>query len=371
MRNIKEKIIRLSAYLIITVSMILISETVFNIYYNSEEKESLKNLFIATNLFSQKIQQNILTSLSTLDAMHAMIIVTDYDTDKFQNWSEVMLSTSPYLSSVQLAPNGIVSFIYPLEGNEKAMGHNLILDQSRNSGALSTIKNRSTTIIGPINLLQNGKKALIARKPIFKEEVFWGFCTIIINMEAIMIPELTMLKGKHILYRITGDDPDSTNKPIIETNDENNKIWVTSYNISLPNTQWSLELNYDEHYYDYMDEIHIIAHLISFLIALLACFQQYRIFEKNYEIKINEKNRTIAAMGITTNHELNQPLTVIKGYVELLKQKDESEENLIYYSKIEVALDRIEKTLKQFREFDNVQIKKYLWEHDMIVFDDD
>ena len=88
------------------------------------------------------------------------------------------------ISSLQLAPQGIVTQIYPLEGNEKAIGHNLLKDPARRTEALKTIQSRKLTLAGPFELIQGGK-AVIGRLPVFSADKdgtdnFWGFTIVLI-----------------------------------------------------------------------------------------------------------------------------------------------------------------------------------------------
>ena len=46
-------------------------------------------------------------------------------TDNFNTYGELILERNQIISNVQLAPGAIVQYIYPLAGNESAIGHNL------------------------------------------------------------------------------------------------------------------------------------------------------------------------------------------------------------------------------------------------------
>ena len=46
-------------------------------------------------------------------------------TDNFNTYGELILERNQIINNVQLAPGAIVQYIYPLAGNESAIGHNL------------------------------------------------------------------------------------------------------------------------------------------------------------------------------------------------------------------------------------------------------
>ncbi len=92
------------------------------------------------------------------------------------------------LGNLQLAPNGVVTTIYPLEGNEGAIGHDLLNDPNRRIQALQTIEARKLTLAGPFNLIQGGGMGMVARTPVFEvdeagDEQFWGFVNALIFLD--------------------------------------------------------------------------------------------------------------------------------------------------------------------------------------------
>lgn len=82
-----------------------------------------------------------------------------------------------------------------------------------------------------------------------------------------------------------------------------------------------------------------------------------------------EKLSTALAMVVTTNHELNQPLMIIQGNIEMLKSK----QDLVscpscgkYINVIEKAIERIGVILRRMREIEDIELKKYINGVDMI-----
>ncbi len=96
------------------------------------------------------------------------------------------------IRSLQLAPQGIVSHVYPLQTNKKVVGHDLRADPARRQAVDRTIAQRLFVVAGPVALVQGGT-GLIARLPIFlsstpggPEDRFWGFATIILDLEPLL-----------------------------------------------------------------------------------------------------------------------------------------------------------------------------------------
>ncbi len=94
------------------------------------------------------------------------------------------------IRSLQLAPDGIVTYVSHPEENAAAIGHDLMGDLERVEVARRSIEERRYIIAGPLNLIQGGR-AIIARYPIFvptegEEDRFWGFATILLDFDQLV-----------------------------------------------------------------------------------------------------------------------------------------------------------------------------------------
>lgn len=101
-----------------------------------------------------------------------------------------LLYLFPMVSSVQLAPKGVVSQIYPLRGNEAAIGHDLLKDKDRSQEAFRALSRQKLILAGPFNLIQGGT-GLAGRFPVFRndggrKQEFWGFTIALIRIEGLL-----------------------------------------------------------------------------------------------------------------------------------------------------------------------------------------
>ena len=87
--------------------------------------------------------------------------------------------------SLQLAPDAVVTFVFPLEGNEAALGHDLLADPVRGPAVRRAIDERRFVLAGPFELVQGGT-GLVGRTPIYlDDDSFWGFATVVLNFEEV------------------------------------------------------------------------------------------------------------------------------------------------------------------------------------------
>lgn len=129
----------------------------------------------------------------TISPVFMMAGRVDQKTGKVQNFEEhaaELLLDFPLIRALELAPGGIVNFVYPLRGNEAIVGHDLLIDKKRNKEAYQAVARRQLAVAGPFKLMQGGLGA-IARYPIFQaapdgRSNFWGFSIAVIDFPALM-----------------------------------------------------------------------------------------------------------------------------------------------------------------------------------------
>lgn len=112
-----------------------------------------------------KIQYAIDSRLLSAEIFE-MIIVNNHGTiTEFEMTAERLYENDPAIRCLQLAPDGIVTYVYPLEGNENAFG-SLFDHPERRAEAEYARDTGKMTLSGPYELSQGGL-GLVARKPIY------------------------------------------------------------------------------------------------------------------------------------------------------------------------------------------------------------
>ncbi len=135
---------------------------------------------------SMTVRLNLTSSLAAF-----VTINRDFTQTEFNNFAVLLQKDLSGILSLQLAPNGIVSYLTNLERNKKALGHDLFADAKRKSLVEQSVRNNKYIIAGPINLVQGGQ-AIIARRPLFFPNIttgvekFWGFATILIDVPTLL-----------------------------------------------------------------------------------------------------------------------------------------------------------------------------------------
>lgn len=257
--------------LFIFIMILLLGEAFIKMDKNHKET-ILHDSLLTTGIFlSQNIQKNIVSSLEIPKTLSTILTLVEYDVSDFNNWAKDVFTSHNSLLALQLAPAGIVSYCYPMAGNESVIGHDLLHDKTRDDGARKTIESKKLTFVGPVKLKQNNKWGIIVRQPIFREvdgiDQFWGFSIAIMLLEDVLPNNMDSLEKGGMTFMLKGDNPDSKDSPIFyksEGYEPENQLIV---NISVPNGSWQFALNHTI----IKDNLYFILRITLALLGILIC----------------------------------------------------------------------------------------------------
>jgi diguanylate cyclase (GGDEF)-like protein/PAS domain S-box-containing protein len=185
--------------------------------------QHMEQAFAATEILAAIVREH--GEIRNFDAMAASI-VSNYSTSS--------------VSTLQLAPNGIVTRIYPLEGHETAVGHDLLNDPARRAGVLKAIESKKLGISGPFTLIQGGK-AIAGRFPVFVPdgkggEKFWGLTIALIRISDLLkASNLDKLNREGFDYSLDYAPSGGTQMPIHRSSVGGQMAGAVTQRISLPN----------------------------------------------------------------------------------------------------------------------------------------
>jgi len=118
-----------------------------------------------------------------------MAYVTIHPEMEQQTFEGLVKDLFKYQSSIRgiaLAPGNIISYIYPVAGNEQALGLKYEANPDQWKAVKRAMENHESVMAGPVNLVQGGT-AFINRTPIYindpgtGEDVYWGLASVVID----------------------------------------------------------------------------------------------------------------------------------------------------------------------------------------------
>ncbi len=87
-----------------------------------------------------------------------------------------------------------------------------------------------------------------------------------------------------------------------------------------------------------------------------------------------ERKNTALAMAVTTSHEINQPLMVIKGSMDLINMSPDikafTEQQKNHLQKIELSVTKISEIMQKFHQMDSITFSDYTEDTQMVSFED-
>ncbi|WP_233152805.1 bifunctional diguanylate cyclase/phosphodiesterase [Motiliproteus sp. MSK22-1] len=193
------------------------------------------------------IERRLSRSLSTTYILAQEIKRNNGIFENFESYAEEVISTIGGVSNLQLAPSGIIRQIYPLGGNEKAIGHNILNDDDRRREAQLAVAEKRLTLAGPFELLQGGV-AVIGRNPVFLNqggvEEFWGFASALIYLDDLLdVTELRNLERRGYSYQLSRLHPDSGSVNVFARSQQALSGNSLSVAVNVPNSQWTLTMS--------------------------------------------------------------------------------------------------------------------------------
>lgn len=192
------------------------------------------------------LSSSMIVRLNLTSSLSAFVTTRrEFSTQEFDNFASMLQRDLPGVMSLQLAPNGIVTYLTDIERNKKALGHNLLADPKRRALAERSIRERSYIIAGPINLIQGGR-AIIARKPIFlpsqngNSENFWGFATVLIDIDSLLRAPLLNDLSHDFKVAIRGKDGLGAKGEVFVGVQPTFDSALAIADVQLPNALWQL-----------------------------------------------------------------------------------------------------------------------------------
>ena len=146
-----------------------------------DEQREMNNML---HVVRQNIEQTLKRCYTTTLTL-ALTINNEGIPENFEEVSKKLMQSNDNINGVQLVPDGIIKYVYPVMSNEAALNLNLLATASLKKEALKSITTKKMYFAGPIELKQGGI-GVVGRLPIFHNNKFWGFSAVIIKLKTLL-----------------------------------------------------------------------------------------------------------------------------------------------------------------------------------------
>lgn len=341
---------------------------------NAEKEEQLRAAYTA-ELSVNRVEAQLNKYLEVSDFLKN-IVESGYEIDdaEYTTWMQRIPNNSKVIKAIELAKDGVVNEIYPLEENKDAMGIDMLTHPARKYEAQLAMKTRKYTIAGPYRLAQGGMGALlfdpVYTKDAAGQEKFWGFSILVIDWDR-FINEIGLdtLSDADFAYTLWKENS-SAEVPIVIAQGRGalpkDGIKVKC---AVPNNTWYFEIAPQK---GWITDVQIMVAVLAAL--LLACFVTiiyYQVALKRHKEKLYaaeiQKAADIAKMAneaktrflFNMSHDIRTPMNAIMGFTNLLgKNLHDEEKCRDYLGKIQSSSDLLLTIINQVLEMARIESGK-------------
>ena len=193
--------------------------------------------------YADRMINDLNSGIGITNSIKQILISEDGEVDKFGDVASDMMTD--YVQSIQLAPAGVVTDIYPGKGNE-AGKIDLVNDEKRGAIVRYGIDNDMVVMQGPFALNQGGLGIAI-RNPVYLnnsegEPYFWGLTIVIIRVPEIFDSSVSALESFGYNYILSKtESPLSSDYTVIDSSKDELDNPV-SYTFELGGCTWQLDV---------------------------------------------------------------------------------------------------------------------------------
>ena len=209
----------------------------------SQEQQNRTNAKLNAMTYTERIYGELMEGIGVTDTLKQVVISGDGNINKFYDIAANMMDDS--IQSIQIAPNGVVTEIYPEEGNVSGK-IDLINDSDR--GEISRYARDNDTVImqGTFELKQGGY-GIAVRNPVYLEDEngqksFWGFTIVILKVPEIFSDSVEALSNFGYKYSLQkcASPWDDTYEWVYGSKEELNDPVI--YDFDVYEDKWRLEI---------------------------------------------------------------------------------------------------------------------------------
>ncbi len=173
------------------------------------------------------------------------VVLAGYNLDQtsFSELAKMLPNEDGIVKAFELAPDGVVTDVFPQQGNENAFGINMLTDHERKDDANRAKETGNYTLGGPYKLKQGGTGALLFH-PVYKEDSidndsFWGFVIMVIDWDK-FIDEIGLdrLNEASYCYEIWTTDETTGSRVVLTQSQEHIPKNSLTVECEIPNDTW-------------------------------------------------------------------------------------------------------------------------------------
>ena len=332
--------------------------------------------------YADHMKADIVRGIDITNTFEQIVISENGKISMFSKVAENMMAD--YIQSIQIAPDGVVTEIYPEAGNESGK-IDLIHDKERGKISCYARDNDVITMQGPFSLKQGGT-GIAVRNPVYVEQkngerTFWGFTIVIIRVPDIFADSIKSLTDFIYEYKLSKSIApwDETYEEVYGSGVE--MIDPVTYTFELGDSQWVLEVmpengwNSNEKLYRLWGYGLLIVLLLTgfvFMIMLLHRTQE----SENTVVELNKKLQKALEQAKTASveksnflfnmsHDIRTPMNAVIGMTSLIRHDAGNKDKVIEYAdKIDISSQHLLGIINDILDMSKIEAGKTVFKYD-------
>ena len=209
--------------------------------HEKEQRYTTAQLNVST--YGERIKNEITNGMEITDTLKQVLISENGEINQFDTIAGNLISDS--VESIQLAPEGVVTDIYPAEENE-AGKIDLLHDKDRSRISCYARDNHTIITQGPFELKQGGY-GIAVRNPVYLKDkngqkYFWGFTIVILRVPDIFSNSIRALSNFGYEYRLSKTETPWSSAYKVVYQSDGHMTLPASYNFTIGKENWKFEV---------------------------------------------------------------------------------------------------------------------------------
>ncbi len=177
------------------------------LFAQSQRAEVLARL----NVIRARLEGNINANIQLVRGLVSVISTEpDIEAPRFTSLAANLFLQDSQLRSVAAAPGMVVTMVYPLAGNERALGLDYRTNPAQRDAAMRAKQHNQLVLAGPVKLVQGGE-GFVGRFPVYQPDdfgrpKFWGLVSAVIDVDRLYADSGVTDPGLGIVLAISGRD---------------------------------------------------------------------------------------------------------------------------------------------------------------------
>ena len=246
------------------------------------EKLTMEQLILEKSIKINDVMSKLLYKSQMLSTL---VLQSNGEVANFEQMTATIID-DPAIMNLLIAPDGVVSDIYPLEGNEAVLGLDFFAEGAGNKEAVLAMETGQLVLGGPFDSVA-GREILVGRQPVYidgpdGEKHFWGLVSVTLKYpEALDGAGLNELIIQGFAYEMWRINPDTGEKQIISHSGHNynRNINYIEKHIPLMNADWYFRILPVKAWYEFPET------WISVLISICLSFLIAAVIQNNQDLK--------------------------------------------------------------------------------------